>query len=604
MAANGRPRTIRYVLGLGGLSLAISWLALVGLYPRWMDPYWPQHSDFYIPVGLKNLGFDPFHNRPIGSLLDYLRGYLGVRGSIVIPQVFCALNTFILGLTVPKVTGQSLNKKYLLCFAAYALTVFSHAYYFTFAFEDLYSQAAFTTLACALYIYATRPADRYVGAWFTLLVLISFLTKETFAVSLVILVLFFQPTLADGRKLALKTRGRGCALITLCFGLAFAFNRSVGSPFIAGSDEASAPYRTSLVPSSIAREWFRYFNDGYRDLGWVLLISVLAVAYLNRRQLSNAVVLVAAGGAAWLPNSLLPNHYSPGYSFSGVYLMALPLLFFCPEAGEAGRLRQRRRAVFAALMTAAFSYALFVAPRLNFRRFENQWILKQTLYQKHFYPDLMRLLRTRGLDRPKHVLLTGIHFPFTPLEMLAAIGPELKASNVVLHVVKYGFAHEIAWKPWVNVHYHAPNEARGVAFDEAWMVIETGAITWTSDLNQGVGILPVQPFTQILVPDLQKIRAGEGEPYAVLRLAGAKLRDFNLLAEARACFCAALAMNPKDYNSWYWLSRTQQDLGLGSQMSLRRAIELTPDDKAKSAWMDLDKEENQAGGRPPPDHCP
>ena len=563
-----------------------SWTGLAWIFPRFTDIYWPQHGDFYTPASIANLRLSPIHYRPIGILLDRLRGLLGVRLSIAAGHATVILNTALMGLLATSLRTEAKNMSWPAAgaFLTYALLLFSHPYFFTFSLWDFYSQAALTFTLLAITVYTSSSPTIWCYIVFTLFATLSFLTKETYGLSFLALLALKREDEAwnawsERRVLT------GAALVVGCFIIALLINRHLSSPFIAGSAEATAPYRLSLLPQSIFNQWRAYLMAGFGKTIVVNLLVLGALAHCDRRLAWNAGLFVLAGLAAWLPNSLLPNHYYAGYSWNGATLIFAPTLLLGHLSG-AQDLRARRKLFTRGLaLTSVWGFLIFKSVDVAQRK-DNAWVLQQLDRQKNFYGDLIRLLRERGGDTPRRILLSGITFSFTPLEFPGAFLPERRAAQIELVAVRYGHAHEVAWRNAEKLSYITAAGANPQTFDEIWMVHENGFIQLNKK-DRKVTLLPkISAVRAPLFPDLitTSEMSNSAQSFDCLRQEAMTLRRYREFEEAKVRLCQALALRPQDANTWFVLSLTLTDLGEEAGYAATRSIILSTNTEETKAW--------------------
>ena len=175
----------------------------------------------------------------------------------------------------------------------------------------------------------------------------------------------------------LKIRERGFwlaaapgAATALGLALALFSDRLKNSPFTAGT----GPYERDLHPLSILHEVFRYAEGALNPLTIAVLVVAgwLAFRSPDRRGLWLAApICVALAVLAWVPIALIPSHYSAGYSWSGAYILFMPVLLI-------GGLR--RPGIEGLISVAVILVAAALSPLLFLDRYrvpENLWTLGQ-----------------------------------------------------------------------------------------------------------------------------------------------------------------------------------------------------------------------------------
>lgn len=90
------PRWVAEFSVLLVLFLLIDGLVLKLVFPKFVDPFWPLHSDFYIPAALaySPAGFWKVlsYPRPVGYAFFWLIGHLKTRGAMVAVLLLVGVN--------------------------------------------------------------------------------------------------------------------------------------------------------------------------------------------------------------------------------------------------------------------------------------------------------------------------------------------------------------------------------------------------------------------------------------------------------------------------------------------------------------------------------
>jgi tetratricopeptide (TPR) repeat protein len=415
------------LLALGAIVHA---LVLLFIFPGFYDPFWPLHSDFYVPAGFAKSKDSLFSivlmPRPMGMAYFLLTGYLGIRGAIVANFAVLLLNTIVCAIVMRRIIGLTLAPNYFIGYVLFAFLVFSHPYQYVWATYDVFSQLSFLFLSCAVLIRLNG-----FGLLFQLiLVSFAFLVKETYALSFLALVgcwwLFSQ---SQARRSITKLG----LVVSVIIAFALLLNRYLKSPFLGVGSHSESPYATDFSVNSIFSEWLRYSFDGIPTGTWLLVLLaawLLFVINKNRNDpiLKFAIILPILGILSWLPNSALPNHHYNGYSFNGSYLIYLPFLLVCISAP----LKTSYKAFVLVLVTLAF-----LSPFLASARYKsNSWTISQQLIQKNILRSIESALRETAQES-RYILVTGLDSPFSPFDAPDSLGFLGFDHARTIHVISY-----------------------------------------------------------------------------------------------------------------------------------------------------------------------
>ena len=409
------------ILALFCLGMAVHLAVLRWVFPGFLDPLWPNHDDLYIPIELASQSLTPIDYlrhwpRPIGFFFFGSIGYLGVQGALAVVVCLVVLNCALAAAFFRRVAGIDFRWAFLVGFIAYVFLLFSEPHFYIVYRNDVFMHCSFFVLLCGAWIFwrvdAKRPYAAVAVAFIAALA--AFLCKETYGLTALALGLVWM---------LLKIRERGFwlaaapgAATALGLALALFTDRLKNSPFTAGT----GPYERDLHPLSILHEVFRYGEGALNPL----TIAVLAVAgwlafrSFDRRGLWLAApICVALAVLAWVPIALIPAHYSAGYSWSGAYILFMPVLLI-------GGLR--RPNIEGLISAAVILVAAVLSPLLfldRYRHPENLWTLGQETEQKNQLEALTGL-EARAPDMggaPRRILVTGITSIFTPFHRPPAL---------------------------------------------------------------------------------------------------------------------------------------------------------------------------------------
>jgi hypothetical protein len=359
----------RTVIASAAIAFAAYVVSLALLFPGYVRPLAPHHSDLYIPAGLVA---EPWvkmlpYPRPIAFVLLKLIGYFGVEGSIavIIALVIAAVPLTVL--LVERLTGRAPS---LLAIAVYSLLLFAH--------PEFYFQHRHDALAAISYVIMLAAVLLWVGEKyriaFVLLAALA-LTKETYMASA--LILLAGAARLTHRRLPVRQLAIGAAILVA----ALAYNVSRYHVYVS----QSAEYDASVNPLAVASGFWFYVRHLFTPAA-----AVLAIA-LSFRQA--AALFLLAGLAALVPQSTLPNHLIEEYAW-----VAAPLVF----ASVLTAPRPRVAAIAAGIVVASY-WPLYHSPARD-------WQLTQEKIGRNVLASLPSVRTTPG----RRVLVTGLASPFSP----------------------------------------------------------------------------------------------------------------------------------------------------------------------------------------------
>lgn len=434
LSALGVPAEIALLMGL---AFIIHALVLLFVFPGYYNPLWPNHSDFYIPVALAEsaLSYTDYFRfpRPVGVIFLDAIGCLGVRGSMLVVIAAALLNTALTAALFRGVAGIELGWPFLWAFTSYVFLVFSHPYFYVFSTYDGFSQLSYLLLVSAAWFFFKWNAIPYIAYLIisATLLLFSFLFKETYSLSALLLgAIWFYANRPKG----IIQAAMPIIVVSVALAIIFLINAINGSPFTGGASHVGSPYLIVLSPLDLMIEWRRYAADGLNllTISLILLVASTTFIFLGgigvRRWL--AIILPLAGALAWLPNAALPNHYSSGYSFNGIYLMYMPVLFTALLWRVGSIVR---------VLSAAFVAGMFCSPIFFDSAYKsNAWILKQEDRQRNLLQALEGLAAVLTSDvGSQRILVTGIDFPFTPFDHGLSIRSFTRGKDIQFDVLTY-----------------------------------------------------------------------------------------------------------------------------------------------------------------------
>jgi hypothetical protein len=286
----------------------------------------PVHHDDYSILAARLEDFRVLSPRPLSALVIATLGSLG-RESAYVGQNLLLVACVFLCLRFAELTlrnGRPLPTAGFLAAGVIALA-FPAAVDWTKYFglltnlsSALFGLAALC-LAARLYHDATRAPK--LAPWILLLVALSFLAKEDFAVPLVVASIAFAIT--SNARLWVRI---GAAII-LMFGAVMMLNRLIGSVFVSGMRGPDDPYFISLAPLSILRGYGHWLFGGTFQIALTaaVCIAALGAIVMHRRDRRFAVKVVSLGViplGLLGPYTIFPNHMFTYYAFLPFAMLA------------------------------------------------------------------------------------------------------------------------------------------------------------------------------------------------------------------------------------------------------------------------------------------
>ena len=578
---------------LVGIALVIHALVLDFVFPGYYRPLWPNHSDFYIPVALAHSGLGFFEYlqfpRPVGVIFFDAIGHLGIRGAMLAVIVVVLLNCALTAALFRRVAKIEISWSFFFAFAIYAFLVFSHPYFYVSYVWDAFAELSYTLLALAIwcfYRYAKTPHTPLLVASVAL-ILFSFLAKETYGLSALLLSMaWFLAKRKDGAlRAAIPALAVGTTLA-----LALLINAINGSSFTGAANYAGSPYQIVLTPTSLLTQWGRYAVAGQNVLTISVLLLIALTTFVFMRasyQRWLAVLLPAAAALAWLPNATLPNHYYAGYSWSGAYLLFVPMLLVVP-LWKCGRVA--RACSVAILILAVASPALFTNAYKT-----NSWTLEQEARQHHLLQALQRLtsaLPSHVGPGPEQILVTGIDFPFTPFDHGLSMRSFPHGRDTQFDVLAYApRGASVTAFPRLEaqpsgVRFISPSEVDLARYQQVWAFRSDGTLVKDvhdpahlaiqSGAASGFSAADLMVFPKLFdIFASQQASSKRPDGYQYLNC-GAALLSYGNLAGAEKCLESSLRLLPGNPYPHFYLGEIQQKQGLIdlARASFDRAIAL------------------------------
>ncbi|SKC81844.1 hypothetical protein SAMN05445504_3195 [Burkholderia sp. CF099] len=558
----GRGRSLQWIIEaatLVVLFLVIDACVLEFVFPKYLDPFWPHHSDYYLPAAI---AFSPAkfwdlftYPRPVGQLFFWVIGHFKTRGAMVVVLCVVAANYAMLVMAVRRVFQIKFNFGFVLSAALFAFLLAAHPYQYQFSTWDAFAQLSLFLLMLAFFSVSSGKSW-WVSAS---LVLLAFLAKETYIVATGFLTFVWW--------ISNSGRPRYAAPMLLIGGagaLAIVAEHLASSPFTTGVS-AGGPYQIVLSLASISHEWLRYAVEGMNWLSLsVVLLTIITMGVFrgfNSKELLWSVAFPVAGALAWLPNSLLPFHHFEAYSFSGAYLIYLPVM--C--------LALVMTAPVGAICALIVAGAAVTSPVLSAQAFANQsWIVMNQVRQKLFLQTFGGLIKgLSGSD--KTVLVSGINFPYSMFFYRYSVRSLHMPANTHFFVVEYENKPVESITKKLNgdhdsvVTFITPQQIDGKKFDEAWLFRDNGSLLakvidpsatspWSEAGMTESDVLKYPLLADSFGPNHQKRPDGSGAPdgYAYLSC-GVHMIDYNNLDIATNCLEKAASALPDNPYSSYWL---------------------------------------------------
>lgn len=601
VAANSDAKTPSIVATLAELALffLLFWIVdaavLTYIFPGYFDPFWPHHSDYYMPAAIaySPAGFKGVlsYPRPVGQVFFWLIGHLKTRGAMVAVLCVVAMNYALIVAIMRRAFRARLDLKFVASAVLFAYLLAAHPYQYQFSTWDAFSQLSLQLLLLALALHMQgKPV------WMSsVLVLLAFLSKETFIVSASLLAFVWWMSRGFRRAsiwpLAVVVAGSVTAIIE---------EHIASSPFTGGGTQAGGPYQIVLTLPSVSHQWFQYAVEGMNWLSLsvvILMVVITGVIFGPRsREFLLSLALPVAGALAWLPNALLPNHHFAAYSWNGAYLIYAPVLLLALVVG--------RGLVGAAVAILVAATALY-SPTLSNRAFaEQSWILSNQKRQKLFlqtFGGLIKQIPGSG----QRILVSGIDFPYTMFFYKQSVRSLKMPQDTHFFVIEYEKQPVESITKRINasddgVTMISPTEADQLTFDEAWLFRDDGSLirrienpsSWTKWSDDGITERDVLKYPELIDSFGPSRRDAANPPGGYDYLAcGVHLIDYNNIAGAEACLKKAVILLPDNPYSFFWLGVALEKQGNTEEArsAYRNAVKLQKNSPNPAFQQALDK---------------
>ncbi|HWF47110.1 MAG TPA: tetratricopeptide repeat protein [Bryobacteraceae bacterium] len=375
----------------------VYWLCLRLLFPGYFHPLFPPHPDLCMPAGLQI--------RPIAEIFTYPRpasflfwlsfGWMGVHASILIGILMTGAGLLCMIWLVQSWTKRSASP---LAIACYAIILFAQPQFYFQHRQDLSSSQSFITCLLAVEFWRRWVTNRKPWEYFAFAgcLALTVLTKETYVGSLAILLCGATLTLEKPNiRQAIAGLAGGLLVVAGCEAINLRGYDQWVLPVL-GKDPA---YRMTSDVRLIAKTALGFLSDSLTWPAILILLLVLALLWRERKILVVAISFVAAGIAAILPNSLLPNHAIALYAWSAVPLLFAPVLIL-----------PRRGLAMAPLLVLTCLWVW--TNRVAYRSAGEQWEVAQEKVNERVLQSFAKIKHSdNGAYR---LLVSGLNAPLSP----------------------------------------------------------------------------------------------------------------------------------------------------------------------------------------------
>jgi hypothetical protein len=480
-----------------------------------------------------------------------------------------------------RIANIAMNWRLLVAFGAYVFLIFSHPFFYVHYVFDVFSQLAYLFLIAAAWCFTMYYRRRTFLPLFAFvaLMLLGFLTKETFGLSALFLAAAW---FVFARKENVRVAVIPVIAVGMALGLALLIERALHSPFTSGADQQGGPYQIDLSPIRLAAAWLQYFEAGLHVFSLGALILVIFAAFRSQTTAQHSTHLIVlllpvAAALAWLPNAVLPNHYYADYSWNGTCLLFAPILLLAPLSLGS---RRMRASVVGLLVLVFFSPTLFYNKHQYYRTY-NSYTLGVEAQQRNLLRALQPLLDCTLSDpAPERILVTGISFPTSPFSHGFALDQFSHAKNLQLDVVDY-----VHWEipagtvPAVQdgtngVRFVAPDGVDFAKYQRVWAFNFDGTLARSVSqpttpgpaIDVGMGFTPTD---YLLYPELYKAfpppqgdtngrKQPDGDQYLVC---GTSLMNYGNLGGASKCLLRSSELTPQSPYPYYFLGQIKEQQG-------------------------------------------
>jgi hypothetical protein len=559
------------ILALFCLGLVVHLAVLRWVFPGFLDPLWPNHDDLYIPIELASRSLTPLDYlrdwpRPIGFFFFGSIGYLGVQGALAVVVGLVVLNCALAAAFFRRVADIDLRWPFVVGFIAYVFLLFSEPHFYIVYRNDVFMHCSFFVMLCGTWIFWRVDArSPYVAVAVAFIAaLAAFLCKETYGLTALGLGLVWM---------LLKIRERGFwlaaapgAATALGLVLALLTDRLKNSPFTAGT----GAYERDLHPLSILHEVLLYAQGALNPLTIALLAVAgwLAFRSFDRRGLWLAVpICVGLAVLAWVPIALIPAHYSAGYSWSGAYILFMPVLLI-------GGLRRPGiegvASVAVILVAAALSPLLFLD---RYRLPENLWTVSLETEQKNQLNSLTNLEAVSSETKAgaQRILVTGITSIFTPFHR----PPALRWMYPKFDNIKFDFVYysDPSRESNDGVEFIPTGSVRPGRYAAIWVFNRDGTLRsdapppadpgepYVPDIGLTAGDILIYPELADIFPHRLSDQGSDRATAMQYFKCGTLSLNYQNAALAEKCMSRAIELQPKNPYAFYFRGMAQEKLG-------------------------------------------
>jgi tetratricopeptide (TPR) repeat protein len=575
----------REVLLLTAIALSVQAFVFSAIFPGYFAPWWPHHEDFYMPLQIY-YGPNPWLGlmhwpRPLG--ISYLKavGSLGVHGSIVATIAVVLVSSAITAIVIRTVTGIARGPIWRLAFAAYAFLLFSHPRCYFIYTWDMLAQISYLFIALALLVLVTCASWAGAAAAFVLM-LCAFLAKETYALSLIVLVVPFA--WFRDRSLRMRAFIVGAPCVTFAAGMLIGHLNQ--SPFTGAANNPHSPYEIVLTADSITSEWLQYAAESATNylVGAALIAAGIAALRLPGRTIVRCLpaLLVLAGVCAWLPHSVLPNHHFDGYTWNGAYLYLAPVLMI-PRLWAAPVIGRVRAGLLALLAFASPALSIDV-----YHSAQSRWYEEQESIQHKLLATLDALFQGVAAGAQQRILVTGVNFAYSPFGKGFALNSFPNAARVRLDVLEYRLP---ARNGSGIVRFVTKDQVDLFRYDSVWAFANNGSLILAGPVPQALATAygtntEVDALDRVLYPELLRRLPPSADETARLLRCGATLLDYAELSGAEKCLLRLTEIPPASAYAYYYLGliREKQGNRPEARRLFERAVALD-DPRSRNPWF-------------------
>ncbi len=454
----------------------LHFLVLYFIFPRYYDPLWPNHNDFYVPVYLANMDGGLHYAltlpRPVGYVFFWIIGHFGISESIFAVLLLISINFALIISTIRYYYEITINMVFIVSVCCFAYLILSSPFQYTFATHDAFAQLSLFFLLMASYAYFHRKNILLT----ILLLMLAFFSKETFAIS--VLFLSFAWLVYNINKDRYRDGFIPIVMVTFVIIIAVGYNVKINSPFVTNSSDGGYSIVFSII--SFGKMFCKYIFSGFNVLNFVAIAIITLILLVKTnfklKILFCTILLPIAGIFSVLPVSLLPNHYFPGYSFNYTYFIYIPILLL-------SQIYYNQKLIYGKYIFIFVVILVICSPLVYLNKYkDNWWDLAQEEQQRNLIKDLSSNIDSLTLKQ-NNVLVTGINFPFSPFDFWESIASFNPSVNVNFYVVSCSnnitpikFLQLKSKPVLIGFSFIQKNEAESLNVNQIWNVESNGSI--------------------------------------------------------------------------------------------------------------------------------